>query len=236
MKISWQWLQDFVTLEESAERVGEKLTLHTAELEETIKVADGFENVFVGKLLSHEKMEGSDKLHIGQFDVAAQGQKQIVFGSVHPLADGEIVPVALDGARLGSGMEIKDTEIQGHASQGMVCDNRELGLKNESLLRLKAESLVGKPLSEAVKSLGDTLFDIDNKSLTHRPDLMGHRGFARELATIFGVNLRLPEPVVSLPEAAPFKVEIQTRVVVGFVLCPLKGLKLKRITPIKRFA
>ncbi|NCP66807.1 phenylalanine--tRNA ligase subunit beta [bacterium] len=235
MKISWQWLQDFVTINESAEVVGEKLTLHTAELEETIKVADSFAGVFVGKLISHVKIADSDKLHIGQFDVGAQGQKQIVFGSVHPLADGEIVPVALDGARLGSGIEIKNSEIQGHKSEGMVCDNRELGLKNETLLRISDESLVGKPLSEAVESLSDTLFDIDNKSLTHRPDLMGHRGFARELATIYGVNLRLPEPVVSLPEVAPFQVEIQTDGCRRFCALPIEGVRVTANDPSKTF-
>jgi phenylalanyl-tRNA synthetase beta chain len=224
MKISWQWLQDFVTLDENPETVGEKLTLHTAELEETISVADSFKNVFVGQLVSNTKVEGSDKLHVGQFDVGAQGQKQIVFGSVHPLADGEIVPLALDGAKLGSGLVIKDSEIQGHKSEGMVCDNRELGLKNESLLRLTDKNLIGKPLSEAVLSLSDTLFDIDNKSLTHRPDLMGHRGFARELATIFSVNLRLPEPVVTLPDNTPFSVDIQTEGCRRFCALPIEGV------------
>ncbi len=235
MKISWQWLQEFVTLDENPETVGEKLTLHTAELEETINVADSFTNVFVGKLVSHAKMADSDKLHIGQFDVGAQGTKQIVFGSVHPLLDGEIVPVALDGAKLASGLDIKDTEIQGHKSEGMVCDNRELGLKNETLLRLTDENLVGKPLSEAVESLSDTLFDIDNKSLTHRPDLMGHRGFARELATIFGVNLRLPEPVVSIPESAPFKVDVQTEGCRRFCALPVKNVTVAPNTPEKTF-
>ena len=224
MKISWQWLQDFVTLDKNPELVGESLTLHTAELEETIAVADSFKNVFVGQLVSHVKVEGSDKLHVGQFDVGAQGTKQIVFGSVHPLADGEMVPLALDGAKLGSGLEIKDSEIQGHKSEGMVCDNRELGLKNESLLRLSDKSLIGKPLSEAVLSLSDTLFDIDNKSLTHRPDLMGHRGFARELATIFSVNLRLPEPVVSIPDASSFEIEIKTDGCRRFCALPIEGV------------
>ena len=224
-----------MTIDETAENVGEKLTLHTAELEETISVADGFAGVFVGQLISHEKVDGSDKLHIGQFDVGTQGQKQIVFGSVHPLADGEIVPVALDGAKLGSGIEIKDTEIQGHKSEGMVCDNRELGFKNESLLRLSDASLIGKPLSEAVASLSDTLFDIDNKSLTHRPDLMGHRGFARELATIFGVNLRLPEPVVSIPDAAPFTVNIETKGCRRFCALPVQNVTVEPNDPEKTF-
>ena len=235
MKISWQWLQDFVTLNEDPETVGEKLTLHTAELEETIAVADSFKNVFVGQLVSHTKLEGSDKLHIGQFDVGSQGTKQIVFGSVHPLVDGEIVPLALDGAIIGSGIEIKDTEIQGHKSEGMVCDNRELGLKNESLLRLTDKSLIGKPLSEAVQSLSDTLFDIDNKSLTHRPDLMGHRGFARELATIFGVNLCLPEPVVSIPDTESFEVRIKTDGCRRFCALPIEGITVGANEPNKTF-
>lgn len=235
MKLSWQWLQEFVTLKEDAQLVGEKLTLHTAELEETIDVAAGFNHVFVGKLVSSTKVDGSDKLNIGQFDVGSQGQKQIIFGDVHPLTDGELVPVALDGARIGSGIDIKNTEIAGHKSEGMVCDNRELGLKNEHLLRFTDDSLLGKPLSEAVLTLADTLFDIDNKSLTHRPDLMGHRGFARELATIFGVNLRLPEPVVSLPDVKPFAVDIQTKGCRRFCALPLAGVTVGANTPERMF-
>lgn len=208
MKISWQWLQEFVTPGVDADTVGEKLTLHTAELEETIQVADSFKHVYVGQLVSHKKL--GEKLHVGQFDVGSQGKKQIVFGSVHPLKDGEIVPVALAGAELSSGINIEDTEIQGEKSEGMVCDNRELGFKNDGLTRFTDKKLVGGLLSEAIPALGDTLFDIDNKSLTHRPDLMGHRGFARELATIFGKDLRLPEPVVSVPDKAPFPLEIKT--------------------------
>jgi len=227
MKLSWQWLQEFVTLKADAELVGEKLTLHTAELEETIDAAAGFKNVFVGQLVSHTKVADSDKLHIGQFEVGSQGQKQIVFGSVHPLTDGEIVPLALSGAVIGGGVKIEDTEIAGHASQGMVCDNKELGLKNETLLRITDKSLIGKSLAEAIPAITDTLFDIDNKSLTHRPDLMGHRGFARELATIFGENLLLPEPVVSVPDSAPFKVDIKTKGCRRFCAVPLSGITVE---------
>lgn len=235
MKISWQWLQDFVTLETSAQTVGEKLTLHTAELEEIISVADSFAGVYIGKLISHQKIEGSDKLHLGQFDLGKQGQKQIVFGSVHPLSDKEIVPVALAGASLASGIKINNSHIQGHLSEGMVCDNRELGLKNESLLRFKDENLVGLPLVQGVEGLEDILFDIDNKSLTHRPDLMGHRGFARELATIFGVNLRLPEPVVSVPDSPPFKVEIHADGCRRFCALPIEGVNVEPNQPAKIF-
>ncbi len=211
MKLSWNWLQDFTNgTKMSPEKVGEKLTLHTAELEEIITVADSFNHVFAGKLLSYKAHPSAEKLHVGTFDLGKKGKKQIVFGSVHKLDEGIVYPVAIDGARLKTGVEIKNTEIRGEKSEGMVCDNIELGLKNVGLLTF-SEKDVGKSLPEICPEFQDILFDIDNKSLTHRPDLMGHRGFAREITAIFEGKLILPEPVVSLPhDQKEFPVKIDT--------------------------
>ncbi len=211
MKLSWNWLRDFVAISEtSPEEVGRKLTLHTAELEEIISVGTNFENVFAGKLLEYKKHPESEKLHVGIFDLGKMGKKQIIFGSVHVLEEGKVYPIALEGAKLGGGIEIKNTEIRGQKSEGMVCSNPELGLKNLGLTTF-SDSEVGKSLPEINAEFGDQLFDIDNKSLTHRPDLMGHRGFARELVAIFDGKLILPEPVVSLPqEGKAFPVEVKS--------------------------
>lgn len=185
MKFSLNWLQEFVdTGDLTPQQIGDSLTNHTCELEEIIFTKDNFEKVYAGKLISVEPHPKSDKLTVGQFDCGQQGKKQIVFGQVFELTVGEIYPVALDGAHLASGIEIKNSELKGIKSEGMVCTCPELGMKQETLLRFEEKDL-GKSLSDIVPEWNDALFDIDNKSLTHRPDLMGHKGMARELSAIF---------------------------------------------------
>jgi len=166
MKLSWQWLQEFVDIPQvEAELVGDKLTLHTAELEEVIERGAAFEKVIVGKLVSTTPHPNAEKLTIAQFDLGTQGKKQIIFGKVHAVEIGELLPVATDGAQLASGINISENKIKGEVSQGMIADNLELGFKQEGLMRFTEENLVGKSLPEVVSALGDTLFDIDNKKL-----------------------------------------------------------------------
>ncbi len=210
MKISWNWLQTLVNIKASAEEVGEKLTLHTAELEEIIEVKEHFEKVFVGEFISRKPHGKSEKLSIGTFNLGSLGEKQIIFGKVHEIKEGQLLPIALDGARLKSGLEISDSEIQGEKSEGMICDNLELGFGTSGLLTFTDKNFIGKSLPEVSPEFNDFLFDIDNKSLTHRPDLMGHRGFAQELSAIFKANLFSPEPAVSVPENLG-KLEIKSK-------------------------
>lgn len=194
MKISLNWLRELADLPTniSAEDIGEKITLHTAELEEVVSVSENFSGIFAGKLIDRKPHPESDKLTIGQFDCGKQGKKQIIFGQVHELEIGKIYPVALDGATLGNGQRIQNGEIRGQKSEGMVCDNSEMGMKNGSILTF-SENDLGKSLLDICAEFGDALFDIDNKSLTHRPDLMGHIGFAREYGAIFRTEKKIPE-------------------------------------------
>ena len=230
MKLSWNWLQTFLTFPTSPptpEEVEKKLTLHTAELEEIIPLKPYFDRIFAGKLLNWTQHPKAKKLHIGTFDLGPQRKKQIIFGSVHKVKKGSIYPIAINGAKLASGIEIKETEIKGEKSEGMICDNNELGFKNEELLTF-SEKTIGKSLPEICIEFQDTLFDIDNKSLTHRPDLMGHHGFAREIAAIFGGKLK-ECPRISLPhKGEPVPVIIKSDKCRRF--CALKISKIK-ITP-----
>ncbi len=212
MKFSLNWLREMVDLKDiETKDIATKLILHTAEVEEVIAEKDFVQNVVAGKLLSFEKHADSDKLHIGQFDCGGHGKKQIVFGSVHPLETGKVYPVALAGAMLKSGIEIKDSEIRGTASEGMVCDNTELGMKNEGLLEF-SEKEIGKNLADIYQGFRDELVDIDNKSLTHRPDLMGHWGIAREVASLYGKSFsHIPDFELGDPGSAnTVDIEIDT--------------------------
>ncbi len=210
MKISYNWLTEFVDLKGiTPETVGKKLTLHTAELEELLSQSSFFENIFAGKFIERRDHKDSEKLSVGIFDLGEQGKKQILYGKAHEIAIGDILPIAIE-TTLKSGIKVTASEIRGEKSDGMIADNPELGLKGDGLLRF-TENQMGKNLVEITKEAGDILLDIDNKSLTHRPDLMGHRGFALEFSAIFDRNLTLPEPAVAVPEnKKPLAIKIET--------------------------
>lgn len=223
MKFSLNWIREFVPTDGvSPQEIGDRLTLHTCELEECIFVAQNFERVFAAKLTAVRDISGG-KLHVGTFDVGAQGKKQIVFGNVFPLIVDEVYPVALDGAKLAGGLDIADREVGGEKSEGMVCACAELGMKQETLLKF-GDADIGKSLPEIDPEFADVLFDIDNKSLTHRPDLMGHRGMAREVSAIFGKKLTLPTAKTTPGSGAPVKVEIQTDRCRRFTTAQMSGI------------
>ncbi len=228
MKLSFNWLQPFIETNGLApEMIGEKLTLHTAELEEIVYVRDFFQHVYAGKLISSVPHPTAKKLHIGKFDLGTQGVKQIVFGSRHEVKKEMVYPIALPGAKLKSGIKIKVTEIQDVKSDGMIVDNNELGFKNSNLVMFDEKDM-GKELPEICPEYRDILFDIDNKSLTHRPDLMGHRGFSREITAIFNKKLVLPEPVVVLPkDQKNFPVDIKTDKCRRFCAIGFRNVKVK---------
>lgn len=227
MKLSKNWLAKLVDLKNlSTQEIGEKLTFHTAELEEIVEQNKFYKDVYAAKLLSTKKHPQAEKLHIGKFDFGTKmGNKQIIFGSVHILEIGKVYPVAVSRAVLSSGIKISESVIKSEKSEGMVCDNSELGMKNSGLLTLN-QTDIGKSLPEINKEFGDSIFDIDNKSLTHRPDLMGHRGFARELSAIFNRSLAFPEPNINLG-TEKIDVEIKSNKCRRFCAIKCTGIKVE---------
>ncbi|MCF7812594.1 phenylalanine--tRNA ligase subunit beta [Candidatus Gracilibacteria bacterium] len=227
MKLSLHWLKEFVNLEKvSPKKISESITLYTAELEEMIEVKKYFERVVTGKLLSRKPHPEAEKLSIAQFDCGSYGKKQIIFGQVHEVSEGEILPVALEGACLKSGIQIKNTDIRGEKSEGMIADNRELGMKNEGLMRFPQKTKLGIELPKLIPECADVLFDIDNKSLTHRPDLWGQEGFARELAAIFDKKLILKNPQGTLPQKGDtVDIQIKSDVCRRFCSIKMSGVK-----------
>jgi phenylalanyl-tRNA synthetase beta chain len=210
MKISYNWLQKFIKNgPKNPEEIGEKLTLHTAELEEIIDVANNFNQIFLGNLTKIQPHPEADNLFIGIFDLGHHGIKQIIYKNIYTLIENTCYPIALAGAQLKSGLIIKNSEIKNQKSEGMVCDNEDLGLTLNGLLSFPS-SKKGLEFTKLDINLRDYLFDIDNKSLTHRPDLMGIRGFSREISAIFKKDLIHPEPVIMLPSTKN-KVEVEVK-------------------------
>ena len=180
MKISLNWLQDFVSFEtDDLNLIQEKITNCSAEIEEIIEEGKSFENVVIGQILEIKKHPDADKLSITQTEIGAE-TLQIVCGAKN-IREGQKVPVALAGACLPNGLNIQKTKIRGRESNGMICSEVELGVAEESagIWELPDNVQVGMQLAEYL-GMNDTVLDIDNTAITNRPDLFSHIGFANE--------------------------------------------------------
>ncbi|MCB1179556.1 MAG: phenylalanine--tRNA ligase subunit beta [Leptospiraceae bacterium] len=181
MKLSFDWLCDYSDFGSvSFEKIVEKISLSICEIDDIEDPAKELNNVKVVQVLELKPHPNADKLKI---TTAFDGKEkyQVVTGATNIQAN-DIVPMAFPGAVLG-GKEIKESELRGIPSFGMYCSDKELGLSEEAsgVKILKDNSAIGKSIAEYL-NLEDKIFVIDNKSITHRPDLWSHFGFARELA------------------------------------------------------
>lgn len=192
MKISVDWLKEYVDLKGiSAREIAEKLTQITCEVEEVITLGQGLESVVVGKILTCDAHPQSDHLHLLTVDIGQEQPLNIVCGAPNARA-GITVAVATVGTVMPDGMKIVPAKIRGCESFGMCCSYAELGYKaeDEGIIELPAKTKVGTPITKVLPGLQDEIIDIDNKSLTNRPDLWGHYGIARELSVIFDRQLK----------------------------------------------
>jgi phenylalanyl-tRNA synthetase beta chain len=200
MKLSLRWLGRWVDLSGlEPERIKNDLTMSTAEIEGVAPFGGGLEPVVVGKVVECRRHPDAEKLTWTRVDVGHQAPVSIVCGAPN-VTEGQRVAVVLPGSALPDGTRIEKRTLRGVESSGMICSERELGLfdAHEGILVLDGEPQPGSPLLDAIGgALPDYVFEIDNKSINHRPDLWGHRGFARELAAIYGRKLRA-EPRVEL--------------------------------------
>jgi phenylalanyl-tRNA synthetase beta chain len=193
MKISLNWLKDYVRLDASVDEVTRAITFLGLEVEQVISTgAPQLENVFVGEVLTRDKHPNADKLTLCTVDVGlAHGVKTIVCGAQNHQV-GDRVPVALPGAVLPGNFVIKQSKIRGQLSDGMMCSAKELGVAEEAagLLILTDRPALGTPINEVLPP-GDTVFDIE--VTPNRPDCLCHLGVARELAAWFKQELVYPE-------------------------------------------
>lgn len=187
MKISINWIKEFVNLDGiETEEIIKRFNLSTAEIEGVEYRGSNVSGVVFGKVLSVDDIEGS-KNHLLKVDVGTE-VLQIVCGApnVHV---GMITCVAKVGANV-QGHKISEAGRNGIMSYGMCCGYDELGIgaDDSGIIDLEGEYTLGQDVKE-VFPIDDVVFEIDNKSLTNRPDLWGHYGIARELACIFDREL-----------------------------------------------
>jgi len=193
MKISLNWLKDYVALDASVDELSRALTLLGLEVEQIIRTgAPLLSHVVVGEVLVRDKHPNADKLSVCQVDLGpAGGVKTIVCGAQNYKV-GDRVPVALPGAVLPGDFVIKQSKIRGQLSDGMMCSPKELGITEDAdgLLILEGRPALGTPINEVLPA-GDVVFDLE--ITPNRPDCLSHLGIARELAAWFKLPLAYPQ-------------------------------------------
>lgn len=193
MKISYNWLKEYLDTDLSPDEIGKILTdtgLEVEGIEKIEAVKGGLEGVFVGEVLSCEKHPDADRLKITMVSVGAE-PLQIVCGAAN-VAAGQKVIVATEGCTLypepDQAFKIKKSKIRGVESNGMICAEDELGIgtSHKGILVLEPEAKVGQAAAKYFELEDDYVFEI---GLTpNRADAMGHIGVARDLKAFLNVH------------------------------------------------
>lgn len=218
MLISLNWIKDFVDLPQMpAKELGSQFTLATAEVEDIKEVGDSLRPILCVEIKSVRPHPDSDKLNLVTFDLGSSQLKEVVCGAPNVRPDLK-VPYAPIGTTLPNGMTLEPKKIRGILSDGMLCSEVELGLGEgkAGLMELRSEVKPGTPLPEYLELESDVILDVDNKSLTHRPDLWGYIGLAREFAASHKMPLKYrftPEWEISIEarfsnDTAPVDIEV----------------------------
>lgn len=208
MLVSYNWVKQYVDLSDSLtpEELALKLTMTTVEVEGVEHQGKNLDNIVVGKVTKVEKHPDADKLNVCTVNDGQEDFTVVCGGS--NVVEGMLCAFGKIGARVqwhgeGKLIELKKAKIRGVESYGMICAASEIGLgamypskdEREILDLSDTDAKPGTSLAN-VLGLNDVVLDIDNKSMTHRPDLWGHYGMAREVAAAYHKKLKAYEPVV----------------------------------------
>lgn len=249
MKISLNWLKQFVDIPNiNPSELGQLFTIRTAEVEGVINEGEIWNNIVAGKIISIQPHPNADKLRVTQTDVGAEngGTLQIVCGAPN-IIEGMWVIVALPGSKVkwhgeGDFITLEKAALRGVESNGMICGGEEVGLEHTpGVLDLKAYKPTAKLELKAGDNVGtllnknDVILEIDNKSLTHRPDCWGHYGIAREMAAIFNTKCKPYDKAVKTTKpqdipthTSPLSVTIHNAdICPRFTSCIIKNIQVK---------
>ncbi|MCL4140898.1 UNVERIFIED_CONTAM: hypothetical protein GTU68_000419 [Idotea baltica] len=214
MKISYNWLQQFLNIDLEVEKIGEILTdlgLEVEGVEKVESIKGSLEGIVVGEVLTCEKHPNADRLKVTTVDLGNGEPLQIVCGAPN-VAAGQKVPVATVGTTLydkeGNGFKIKKGNIRGEASHGMICAEDELGLGegHDGILVLDKKSKIGQSAAEIFDISTDYVFEI---GLTpNRSDAMSHYGVARDLKA--GLLQQKINKELITPSVSRFNVDIRS--------------------------
>lgn len=205
MLISLNWISDFVDLSGiDTEKLLSQFSLSTAEVEnEVFYKGRDIEGIVVAEIKSVENHPESEKLHLLKVDAGENELIDVVCGAPN-VRVGMKTAFAKLGAKIGE-ITIAPRKLAGYTSHGMCCSEVELGIgdDNSGIMDITEDVAPGTDLKE-IYDIEDVIFEVDNKSLTNRPDLWGHYGIAREIATLTGRELKPLDTVdVSAYNALP---------------------------------
>ena len=241
MKVSLNWIRDYVQLPADADlkKLAYDLTMSTVEVEDTIELAKQFDHMVVGVINTIEQHPNADKLRVCMTDIGGRVESIVCGGS--NLREGMKVAVALPGAVCrwhgeGEPVEIKKSKLRGVDSYGMICGAVEIGLADLFPTKEEAHILdlsgfdapAGTPLADAL-DLNDIILEIDNKSMTNRPDLWGHYGIAREIAALYDLPMKaFPRFDRNVANTAGFHVTVEdTERCPRYLSAQIEGLSVK---------
>ena len=206
MLLSMNWISDFVDLSGFDKKaLIRNFTLSTAEVEDIIVKGEDISGIVVAKILSVENHPESKKLHLLKVDKGDE-VVDIVCGAPN-VREGMKVALATVGGRVGE-ITIAPRKLAGYTSYGMCCSEAELGISDDhsGIVEVFEDVALGTDI-KTIWDIDDIIFEVDNKSLTNRPDLWSHYGMAREFATLTDRPLKTPECIDTdaygaLPEVA----------------------------------
>ena len=241
MKVSLNWIRDYVQLPADADlkKLAYDLTMSTVEVEDAVDLSRPFDHMVVGVINTIEQHPNADKLKVCKTDIGGE-VKDIVCGGSN-LREGMKVAVALPGSMCkwhgeGDLVEIKKSKLRGVESYGMICGAVEIGLADLFPTKEEAHILdlsdfdapAGTPLADAL-DLNDIILEIDNKSMTNRPDLWGHYGIAREIAALYDLPMNeFPHFDRNVENTAGFHVTVEdTERCPRYLSAQIEGLYVK---------
>jgi phenylalanyl-tRNA synthetase beta chain len=221
MRVSFEWLREFVPVEMTPEAVADRLTIAGLEVEEMELWGTSFEGIVVGRIAEIAVHPKTGRLLVCRVEVGS-GVLTIVCGA-HNIAVGDVVPVALVGSTLPTGRRITAEHVAGVVSEGMLCSAAELGFTDTSagILLLPSASTPGTPLASQL-DLRDVALEVN--VTPNRPDCLSVFGIAREIAALTGVPLQAPD--TGVPETGEAIAALTTVTVDAPDLCPRYAARL----------
>ena len=209
MKISINWLKEYLETKSNPEEISDILTNLGLEVEKILpfeSIKGGLTGVVAGKVLKCEKHPNADRLKVTSIDLGNNETSEIVCGAPN-IMEGQIVPIAKVGSKIytngGDEIKIKKSKIRGVVSNGMVCAEDEIGLgeSHDGIMVLDSKIKPGTPISEVFNVENDNIFEI---GLTpNRSDAMSHYGVARDLKAYYDLNSQTSK--ITLPSVNDFE-------------------------------
>ncbi|RLC52023.1 MAG: phenylalanine--tRNA ligase subunit beta, partial [Candidatus Cloacimonadota bacterium] len=189
MKISYNWLKDYLDINISPQQLEDKLTFAGIEVESVEKLGEELNQIKVAKILECKDHPGSDHLSICQVDDGKE-TVQVICGAPNCATDQKIA-FAPVGTQIGD-FKIKKAKLRGEVSFGMICSEQELGISenHDGIMILPDSAPIGETLASFLK-MEDTIFDVE--ITPNRPDLLGMIGVAKDLSALLHLPIKLPE-------------------------------------------